>query len=330
MRQIECSFPKGRLATVRAALDSIDCGLVDIVDTQNDRCLLWATMTKGKSQELVDKLQAVMTEGSEWQISVLPVEAFLPKDETPEISLSPEDKKKDKTTALREEIYQDVSEGATLNQDFIVLTVLSSIVAALGMAENSVAVVIGAMVIAPLLGPLLAFAFSAALGDLKLMAKASKTAIIGLGVGFGTALILGQVMDLDLASGEMLARTILGPEVVILALASGAAAALSLSSGQSSALVGVMVAVALLPPSAATALFLGGGEYALSARAATLLTLNVISVNIGAMLVFTLKGIRPRTWLEQRSAKRSRMINIGVWTVLLLGVVLALMRLGLF
>ena len=334
LRQIECSFPAARLANINAALADADCGQIDILEAHGERCLMRATLETDLSQNLIDKLQSALTGSNEWQIAVLPVEARLPMAEKPKVEPekgpSAEEKKQAKKTALREEIYQDVSQGATLNQDFIVLTILSAIVAAVGMGTNSVAVVIGAMVIAPLLGPILAFAFSAALGDPELMFKASKTAVIGMGVGFLTALVLGQVMNLDLGAGEMMARTILGPDVVILALASGAAAALSLAAGSSSALVGVMVAVALLPPSAATALFFGGGEYALAARAATLLTLNVISVNIGAMMVFALKGIRPRTWLAQKSAKRSQMINITVWSTLLIGVVMLLFNLNVF
>lgn len=108
------------------------------------------------------------------------------------------------------------------------------------------------------------------------------------------------------------------PEIIALALASGAAAALSLSTGISSALVGVMVAVALLPPSVASALFLGAGDYQSAIGAAILLALNVVCAVLSAQLVFVYKGIRPRTWSSQKKASRSVKINAIVWLGLLI------------
>src|SRR5690606_28233796 len=108
----------------------------------------------------------------------------------------------------------------------------------------NVAAVIGALVIAPLLGPNLAFSFGVALGDGKLMLRALATCLAGL----GTAALLGGIVGIsgafDLDAPELLKRTRVGLDGIVLALASGAAAALSITSGLSSALVGVMVAVA--------------------------------------------------------------------------------------
>ena len=124
-------------------------------------------------------------------------------------------------------------------------------------------------------------------------------------------------MDLNLVSKEMVDRTVISPAIIALALASGAAAALSLSTGISSALVGVMVAVALLPPSVASALFLGAGEYDKAAGAAILLALNVVCAILSAQLIFVWKGVRPRTWSSQVKASRSVKINAAVWVGLL-------------
>ena len=236
---------------------------------------------------------------------------------------------KSSVTALREEIYEDVASGTRLDSNFLTLTVLSAIVAALGMNANNVAVVIGAMVIAPLLGPLLAFAFASSIGDTDLMWKASRTSLVGLALGFATASLTALLIPVNLESPQLLERTVIGLDSVVLALASGGAAALSIARGLPSTLVGVMVAVALLPPSVAMAVYLGAGEFSLSLRAGILLATNVISVNIASMLVFAIRGIRPRTWLERRSATRSRQINLAVWGVLLAGLIaLILLVLG--
>lgn len=280
-------------------------------------------VAKGQGQKLVDDLQALLGNCADWRVVILPVEATLPRaEEKPADKDAETDKEKEKekakTLSLREELYQKVSNDCTLNTDFIILTVLSSIVAAIGLNGDSVAIVIAAMVIAPLLGPILAFALSAALGDVTLMWKATKTAVAGLVIGFTFALGLSQFIPVNLSSVEMVSRTVITPEIIALALASGAAAALSLSTGISSALVGVMVAVALLPPSVASALFLGAGDYQSAIGAAILLALNVVCAVLSAQLVFVYKGIRPRTWSSQKKASRSVKINAIVWLGLLI------------
>lgn len=275
---------------------------------------------KGQGQPLLDALQSLFANSDNWRVVVMPVEATLPRQEPPEEKPETADAAKtmSKTTTLREELFQKVSSDSRLNWDFIILTVLSSIVAAIGLNEDSVAIVIAAMVIAPLLGPILAFALATALGDLSLMKQATKTATTGLAIGFLFALALASFMPVNVESLELVSRTIIGPEIIALALASGAAAALSLSTGISSALVGVMVAVALLPPSVASALFLGAGEPEKAAGAALLLALNVVCAILSAQLVFVFKGVRPRTWLSQRKASRAVKVNAAIWAALLI------------
>jgi len=126
-----------------------------------------------------------------------------------------------------------------------------------------------------------------------------------------------------------MARTETGFDGIALALASGAAAALSLSTGLSSALVGVMVAVALLPPAATVGLMLGAGHLDLALGALTLLAINIVCLNLSAQFTFVLRGVRPRTWFEKKNAKRAVRINAAIWlTLLVLLVGLLLLRLG--
>ncbi|WP_394694535.1 TIGR00341 family protein [Hyphobacterium sp.] len=274
----------------------------------------------GDGQDAIDAIQGLLADVADWRLVVIPIEATLPKEEAEE---DVETKKKRKTLALREELYEDISSGAQLNRDFLVLTALSAVVAALGLNANNVAAVIGAMVIAPLLGPILAFSFASALGDLDLMVKSARTAIAGLALGLLISFALGMALPVNTLSGELVSRTIVGVDTTALALVSGAAAALSISTGVSSALVGVMVAVALLPPSAAMGLYAGDGEWAMAARAGLLLSINVVSVNLAALFTYRVKGVRPRTWLERKSAKRSVFVNYAVWAILIIGLTIA-------
>lgn len=317
MRLIEVSFPDGDrvqpLLKATLKTEPLDHRLTEPDD--RGRRLLRLVFRDGDGQKAIDAIQAILASEEDWRLVVLPVEATAPKvDESAEQTVS----RQQRTLALREEMYEDIAKGARLNSDFALLTALSTIVVVFGLSADNVAAVIGAMVIAPLLGPILAFSFGSALGDLTLMAKAARTAVAGLALGLGISFAIGLVYEPNLLSDELMSRTVVGLDSPALALAAGAAAALSIATGLPAALVGVMVAVALLPPAAAAGLLAGAGEWNLAARAGLLLAINVVAVNLAALLVYFFKGVRPRTWLERRSAKRSVYVNAGVWLVMIL------------
>lgn len=272
-------------------------------------------------QALLDALQVIINASEHARIVISPVEAVLPRPEAEEEVASSHSK----SSTTREELYASVQKGAALDSNYILLVFLSTVVAAIGLLKSNVAVVVGAMVIAPLLGPNIAMALAAALGDTELMWKGLKTSLAGLGVALCVSFLIGLTGWVDLGSTELMSRTDVGLESVALALASGAAAALSMTSGLPSVLVGVMVAVALLPPTAALGMLLGGGYVSVAAGAGLLLAINIVSVNLAAKIVFMFKGVRPRTWLEQRKARQSTAANLIFWLVslsILVGVIL--------
>jgi len=278
-------------------------------------------------QAVLDALQAVLAQRDGWRITLLPVETAIPLPAEEEAERAVEEEKRAaeeerRARAIngltREEIMSTVWEQAGPGRDYLVFVALSAVVAAFGMLEDSAAVVIGAMVIAPLLGPILAFAVGVALGEGRLMARAAGAAALGIALAVGLGAILARLAPVDLGAGELLARADVGFDGIAIALASGAAAALSLVAGLSGALVGVMVAVALLPPATAAGLFLGAGAWALAGGALLLLAINVVCVNLAAQVVLLARGITPRTFFDQRRARRGSVINALVWLVLLL------------
>lgn len=262
-----------------------------------------------KAQAILDALQGALAAQEGTHIMLIPVEAALPR--LPEA----EEKAEEKAAATREALYESIEKNTRLDTNFLVLVVLSTIVAAIGLIENNIAVVIGAMVIAPLLGPNLALALGTSLGDGPLIWKALQSNLAGLSVAIALSFGIGLVSPIALDSPELLSRTDVGLDSVALALASGAAAVLSITTGLPSILVGVMVAVALLPPAAALGLMLADENFTLATGAGLLLAVNVVCVNISAKLVFLLRGIRPRTWWEKKKARRATVIYIAIWIV---------------
>ncbi|NOZ67354.1 MAG: TIGR00341 family protein [Alphaproteobacteria bacterium] len=292
------------------------------------------------TQNVTDRLQELFLKNQIVRIVLQPVEAILPKPAdkitTEQVAANGDDKdKKPKAPKVfsgisRDELYADVSRGAEITTSYILLVVFSTIVAGIGLIENNVAVVIGAMVIAPLLGPNLALALSTALGDLDLMAGALKTMAVGfliaLALSFSLGLVWNSYWPGELNGPELMSRTNVGFDSIALALVSGAAAVLSLATGLSSVLVGVMVAVALLPPGATIGIMLGAGHYDLALGAGLLLAVNIVCVNLSAKLVFLFKGVQPRTWYEKKKAKRAMIFYMVFWllSLALLGYVIIL------
>lgn len=319
MKLIEVIADEGSVKTVAAIAEKhkardFRTGLKDKDDSQ----LMRLVVTDDKVQEVLDALQGVLGAQSYAKLLVYPIDISLPK-QTEE-----QEEKESKATQARESLYKEVQKNSRLDMNYLVLVMLSTIVAAIGLIENNVAVVIGAMVIAPLLGPNLAFGLGTALGDLSLMKNSLKTLFAGVFLAISLSVFMGVVWPFPLTSPELISRTDAGLDSIALAFASGAAAALSLSTGLPSVLVGVMVAVALLPPAATFGLMLGHARIDLAAGAALLLAVNVVSVNLACKLVFLIKGVRPRTWWEKEKANKAMRRYIFVWvvTLALLGLVI--------
>ena len=174
------------------------------------------------------------------------------------------------------------------------------------------------MLIAPLLGPNLALALATTLGDFKLLFRAAKINLAGIGISILFAFLIGLVWRYGFDSYSFHVHSQVGYDSIILALASGAAAVISLISGLSSILVGVMVAVALLPPAATIGIMLSMGNYSQALVAGLLLAVNVVCINLSANIVFLLKGVQPAKWYEKQKAKRIKFWLIIFWITMLL------------
>lgn len=327
MCQIVVNAPGSRVDRVLEIVEENNAIDVRVHDESRAEGRATVTLLAGLEtrQALMDALQSLLESEEDWRITLLPVETVVPypESEKEQEKAAKSEKEKEEAKSIggrtREEIYNTVWSQANINRNYLVFVFLSTVVAALGMAEDNVAVVVGAMVIAPLLGPNLAFAVGVALGDEKLMLRAVLTNLAGLALVMALGFFIGLVLPIDPQAGELLARTNVGFDGIAIALASGMAAALSLVTGISSALVGVMVAVALMPPTAAVGIYLGLGMPHHAMGAALLVLVNIVCVNLAAQIVMVSRGITPRTWYEKRGARKATIINGAIWFSLLLG-----------
>ena len=315
MRIIEVITDQGHVDTLRGIAAQQE--IIDIWVGHNDedgRCSTRLLVRPEKQQAVIDALQSLLSTADNTRLLVLPVEATLPRLEEENL----EEEKQNTVTRSREELYQKIVTGAKLDSNFMYMVIMSTIVAAIGLLEDNVAVVIGAMVIAPLLGPNMALAFATTLGEGKLLWLALKANIAGLFTALALSILIGFIWPLNFDSHELMIRTDVGMDGIVLALVSGAAAVLALTAGLSNSLVGVMVAVAILPPTATVGLMLGSGHYQYALGAALLLAVNIVCVNLSSNITFLLKGIKPRTWYEKKKAKQSKIVLILFWFVVLI------------
>ncbi len=335
LRLIEIILPETEnLERLRELLE--DHPLIEIwEDSISGQKIIIKILVKAEeSEKILDLLEKRYSKTEHFRIMLLPVEASIPRPEKPNKDEEPEvpqkNNEKEKTATIgrisREELYADMDGKANITSVYLVLVVLSSIVASIGILKDNVAIIIGAMVIAPLLGPNIALALGTTLGDTDLIGRALKANIAGIFATLLLSIVIGALFTVDPTIGELSSRTQVGLGDIAIALAAGVAGTLSFTKGLPSALIGVMVAVALLPPTVTVGMLLGSNNMALVPGAVQLVLVNIICVNLAAVTTFFFKGVRPRTWWETKKAEKATRRAILIWSALLIILVATILR----
>jgi uncharacterized hydrophobic protein (TIGR00341 family) len=286
---------------------------------------------QGRTEALTDTLRQRFGNLDDFHIVVLAVEAAISPQKD---AAAPDTRDGDSEhthilprRVSRDELYTLVRDDTSYTSIFIVMTALSTVVAAIGLLGDNVAAIIGAMVIAPLLGPHVGLALATTLADGELGRLAAKAFLVAVAVALTLALLTGMLMDVDPLLPQIASRTRIGLSDILLALAAGCAGVFAYTTGVSGAVIGVMVAVALLPPLVVCGLLLGAGRVHYATQALLLFACNVICVNLAGTATFFLQGIRPRTWWQADRARRATRLALLLWSFLLLAL-LAVILIG--
>jgi uncharacterized hydrophobic protein (TIGR00341 family) len=323
LRLMEVVLPEQHLQKVEDLLREEPLAGVWYNRISEQQTLIKILASAEETEHLMDLLDQHFAHEPWFRLILLPVAATLPRVAEPE-EKNPEDEQNKQERISREEMYESVKDMAKLTRVYLGMVALSTVVAAVGLLNDSVAVIIGAMVIAPLLGPIIAQAMGTTLGDFSLMRLALRTNLAGLGLALVLSVLLGLFLQVSPLGPELTARTGIGLGDIAVALASGGAGALAFTAGVPTVLVGVMVAVALLPPLAALGLLLGSGYLLPALGAGLLLITNIICVNLAAVVVFWIQGVRPTSWWEEKRAKKATRLSIAICAGLVLLLALAI------
>ena len=216
-----------------------------------------------------------------------------------------------------------VQSSSNWDFDFFALMVLSTVIAAIGLQQNSAAVVIGAMLVAPLMTPLLGLGLALVQGNPVLARISLRSVLLGAGVSLMVGLLTGLLTPgFEEPTREMLGRGGPGMLDLFVAFASGLAAAYASSRpGLLAALPGVAIAAALVPPIATSGLALSLGNFHLAVGALLLFIINMVTIVLATMVSLWVVGLRNigKTFRWERAA-----VGIVLLSVLALGVYLSL------
>lgn len=332
MRLLQISVPAGKLQAVRSILDEHDIAYVVTEETSGreiEAIVSFPLPAEAVEPVLEDLRSAGLERGGYTVISDANTVISEQYDELEDEWTEEIDEEK----IAREELHQRAKDLIPGRMTFFTMSTVSAVVATAGILMDSAAVVVGSMVIAPLIGPALAASVGTVLDDAELFRTGVWWQLIGvtLAVASATAFALlvrhvylippGTVIT-DIAQvQERLAPNFLA---LAIALGAGVAGALSLSTGVSAALVGVMIAVALIPPAAVVGIGIAWGMPGVVLAASILMILNVLAINLAALGVFWYRGYRPSRWFRIDVVKTQTLRHILVLGVAILAISLFL------
>lgn len=326
MRLAQIIIPAGEREHIQSILDDNDLEYIttEEVGDRKYTSIIYVPLPTGTVEDVLDQIRETSL-GEQAFTVVLDVEAVvsqefeqLQEEQMDEITLN---------RIARDEIRTNAQELSPARSTFLTLTAISAIIATAGLILDSPAVVVGSMVIAPLIGPAMATSVGSVIDDTDLFRRGVKLQLLGLGVAVVSAAAFASLLRMiNLVPGgpSLLSisqiSTRLTPDVLSLAIALGAgvAGAVSLSTGVSAAIVGVMIAAALVPPIGVVGIGIAWGLPSIIVPSGVLVIVNTISINATALITFWFKGYRPEQWFELDKARTLTFRRIGTLLIVIL------------
>ncbi|MGM0371145.1 MAG: TIGR00341 family protein [Halobacteriota archaeon] len=325
MRLVQIAVPTGKRGTVLETLDSLDIEYVVSEETgsRNKAAVVEFPLPASAVEDVLDELREVGVDDEAITV-VIEAQTVISRKFDALKDRYEEANKEDPAKIAREELVATVDGLAPNIWTYVVMSIISAIVATAGILLDSPAVVVGSMVIAPLIGPAMATSVGSVVADREIFVRGVTRQAIGFGVAIPAAALFALFAKsvnlvppgIDLLAIEQVSGR-LSPDFLSLAVALGAgvAGALSLSTGVSTALVGVMIAAALIPPTAVIGIGIAWAMPQAVLGASVLVLVNVLSINLAALLVLWYEGYQPEDWFQLSEARTATLKRIAVLAV---------------
>lgn len=211
------------------------------------------------------------------------------------------------------ETIEQISSGVSFHGSNLWVLVFAIFIASLGLNVNSTAVIIGAMLISPLMGPIIGMGLAIGIGDLPLLKSSIKNYFVATVISVLTAMIYFLISPLTEAQSELLARTSPTLYDVLIALCGGAAGILALSTrGKGNVLPGVAIATALMPPLCTAGYGLAMGEWSFFFGAFYLFFINTVFIALATYIGVRMLRFRPKIAVSKERIKVVNRTIIGI------------------
>jgi len=318
MRLIQTLIPEGKRETVVEILEAeaVDFAMTEESSDSEYSDIVYIPAESDAVEAIIDELRGVGVERDGYMV-VTDVETIV--SEQFEEQLEDDDPAEDERIS-RDELRTKARNLSRSTTNYLLLTVISAVVATAGLLEDSAAVVVGSMVIAPLIGPAMASCVGTVINDddNALFREGVRSQVVGLSVAVLSATLFALsyrallAPELELLLIQQVAeRAHPGLLSLAIALGAGIAGALSLTSGADEALVGVMIAVALMPPAASVGLGIAYADPRLVFGAGVLVLVNLLSINIAGIVTIWIKRYEPTHWYDAQQARRATLLRLA-------------------
>ena len=324
MRVVDLFVHHDRLEDLRAHVEGCGHRLVVIADGED--AFVRIVVQNGDTDEFLEEIRTALRKDEPCQehyVVLEPVAVEPMREESEDDNANGNEE----SHAGSDEIEGFVEDGARLTRSFLVLSGLSGVLAAGGLLRDSVAVLVGAMVLAPLFKPLALAGVSVVLGRPRKAIRGLLWLALSLGMAAGAGLVVTLLTPDRSVTDLLLSRTGTSAFDVVIALAAGLAMAFVLVKRDSMAMVGIVVAASLMPVAAAVGVAAAIGRMDLVAGGVFTLASNVCGIVLGLVVGLRVEELQATDWRRSSLAdllfKRSvaigtamalTLIGVGVWT----------------
>ena len=325
MRLVQITIPAGKREAIRSVLDDEGVDYV-VTDESSDRdytSIITFPLPSNAVEPVLERLREAGLPDEAYTI-ILDAETVISR-RFDELEQRYAEEKQGTDRISREEVAARAEDLAPSLPTFVAMTAASVMIATAGVLLDSAAVVVGSMVIAPLIGPAMATSVGTVLQERELFERGVKLQAIGFLISIAVAAVFAYLLrtvhlvnfgpEELVAIGEVSER--LAPDFLslVVALAAGFAGAYSLSSGVSSTLVGVAIAIALVPPTAVIGVGIAWGLPAVVAGSTVLVLVNFLSINMAALAVLWYQGYRPQGLFRADAARAATIKRVAFLAV---------------
>ncbi|MHA1916868.1 MAG: TIGR00341 family protein [Candidatus Ranarchaeia archaeon] len=319
MNQIHITIPNDPLKQIDLILTNIkeNIGIQNLILLKGDNnSLIIFRAKRTQTPEILTRLENIGVGVRSGIIDIVPLSACVPeKASTTKI----EEDSKIRERISTEEIRKNILDASKIGLTYPIFIIIASILSNIGLLLNSPTLIIASMILSPLLGPILAISFGSITKDKKIIINGLKGQFIGVILGFLSGIIMGFALHLVnptfQVTNEMAVRAFPTGLDLLIALCAGIGVGFSVTGSIQSALVGVAIAVALLPPLTNSGLAFSLQFFDLGIGSLILAAMNITIINVCALIIFKIKGVSslPMTSFFWRGPKEPSQLKNRKW-----------------